>query len=62
MLLKTFAYAHIPVLEAVPQDLRGTVSVIYGQSVPTGALVMAALAVSLLIDMYSCIDTFILLG
>ena len=58
MLLKTFAYAHIPVLEAVPQDLRATVSLIYGQSVPTGALVMAALAVSLYVNVYSLINTF----
>ncbi|KAI1782057.1 hypothetical protein LXA43DRAFT_977776 [Ganoderma leucocontextum] len=44
MLIKTFAYAHLPVLEAVPQDLRDAIPEIYGDSVPIGALVMAALA------------------
>ncbi|TBU37404.1 hypothetical protein BD309DRAFT_876522 [Dichomitus squalens] len=44
MLLKTLAYAHFPVLEAVPSDLRGQIENIYGTSIPTGALIMAALA------------------
>ncbi|KAI1783289.1 hypothetical protein LXA43DRAFT_931447 [Ganoderma leucocontextum] len=44
MLVKTFAYAHLPVLEAVPHDLRQVIPEIYGKTVPIGALVMAALA------------------
>ncbi|TBU51404.1 hypothetical protein BD310DRAFT_782769, partial [Dichomitus squalens] len=45
MLLKTFAYAHLPVLQAVPDDIRDSVGDIFGKLEPVGALVMAALAV-----------------
>ena len=45
MLLKTFAYAHMPVIQAVPDDLRSSVEDVFQESVPIGALVMAALAV-----------------
>ncbi|KAI1790637.1 hypothetical protein LXA43DRAFT_890629, partial [Ganoderma leucocontextum] len=44
MLVKTFAYAHLPVLEAVPHDLRPVIRDINKVSVPIGAIVMAALA------------------
>ena len=45
MLLKTFAYAHMPVLQAVPDELRSSVEGVFQESAPVGALVMAALAV-----------------
>ena len=57
-MVQTFALAHFPVMEGLPEDLRILLAK-NGDNRPTGALALAAIAVSLSFILLHCLTSIV---